>query len=167
MKLLFSPETLTFKFKVPYMKQSAGIQKILGMGIGLKHHRVDYFPYWHRSNSILLGASAAVDGGLVKLWNYSYVDGKHVQEGLCVCEPNQELKVQLRWGVNTDIKIYDDQGWIACSSNLKPTVKSSIFGYLLFPYQEKDGKENKVIPFAPEIWDVKVNGKLIKCKFNK
>ncbi len=62
--LLWNPHTLTFSFEVPEMPASEGVQKILGIAIGLKHHRVDYFPYFHRSNSILLGASAAKDNGV-------------------------------------------------------------------------------------------------------
>jgi hypothetical protein len=162
MKLLFSPKILTFSLKVPSMRATAGVQKIIGMAIGLKHHRVDYFPYWHRSNSILLGASAAVDGGLVKLWNYSYVDGRHVQKEMVSVPPGLILNCRLRWGVNTDILIWDENIKLDFSNVSIKAVKPSCIGYILRPYFETDRPENKVIPFAPTIWDVKCNGMEIK-----
>lgn len=160
--LLINPTVLTFSFEVPEMRASAGIQKILGMAIGLKHHRVDYFPYWHRSNSILLGASAAKDGGIVKLWNYSYVDGKHIQKPMISVEPKTILKAELRWGVNTDVIIYNENGQDDYSTVTIKRPKSSCIGYLLTPYFETDAPENKVMPFSPNISDVRINGKLIK-----
>jgi hypothetical protein len=163
MKLLLNPKVLTFTFEIPAMESTEGVQKILGMAIGLKHHRVDYFPYWHRSNSILLGASAAVDNGAVKLWNYSYVDGKKVQRGMDVYKPGTKLKAVLCWKNLADISIY---------KNDKPTEYSIVsahppqplipVGYLLFPYREQDGKENKRKPFDVRVWDIKCNGKEIK-----
>jgi hypothetical protein len=162
MKLLLNPKTLTFTFEVPYMEKSEGVQKILGMAIGLKHHRVDYFPYFHRSNSILLGASAAKDNGPVKLWNYSYVDGRHVQKEMISVAPKTILKAELRWGVNTDIIIYNETGQDDYSTVSIKRPKSSCIGMLLHPYFETDSPENKVIPFNVRIWDIKVNGKLIE-----
>jgi hypothetical protein len=167
MKLLYNPHTLSFSFEVPEMKATSGIQKILGMAIGLKHHRVDYFPYWHRSNSILLGASAAKDNGIVKLWNYSYVDGKHVQNEMGVYEPKTELNCEIIWDAEfCGVGIYEGLGLVGVSSfDIKN--KPSKIGYLLYPYFETDAPENKVMPFKVNISDVRVNGKFIKCKFNK
>ena len=157
MKLLFAPHTLSFTFEVPFMDATTGIQKILGMGIGLKHHRVDYFPYWHRSNSILLGASASEDNGIVKLWNYSYVDGKHIQKEMGFYAPKNKLRVELSW-IDGDISIYHNDGFEEYSTfdNIGKPCK---LGYILRPYFETDAPENKVMPFDVEIWDVRVNGK--------
>jgi len=163
MKLLINPTTLTFTFEIPSMPATEGVQKILGMAIGLKHHRVDYFPYWHRSNSILLGASAAVKDGPVKLWNYSYVDGVHVQEEMGVFNVGMELDAELSWGKRADIWLYDKGSMVefsvAAHSPPKPLFP---IGYLLNSYFETDAPENKRKPFNVRIWDIKCNGKLIK-----
>ncbi len=163
--LLWNPHTLTFSFEVPEMPASEGVQKILGMAIGLKHHRVDYFPYFHRSNSILLGASAAKDNGIVKLWNYSYVDGKHVQKEMGLFMPKTELKAELSWKYG-DISIYNgkilDEYSTLLGTGIGVPQPLLPIGHLLFPYFETDAPENKVMPFDVRIWDVRLNGRMIE-----
>jgi len=160
MRLLINPTVLTFSFEIPSMPATTGVQKILGMAIGLKHHRVDYFPYWHRSNSILLGASAAVKDGPVKLWNYSYVDGKKVQREMGVYEVGTELQVRLRWNNPiSDIEVRQNNQFMDYSVvSLDPPITLPV-GYILKNYMEEDGNENKQIPFKVNIWDIKVNPK--------
>jgi hypothetical protein len=163
MKLLLNPKVLTFTFEIPAMESTNGVQKILGMAIGLKHHRVDYFPYWHRSNSILLGASAAVDNGAVKLWNYSYVNGKHIQKEIGVYEVGMELDVRLIWE-NIACIVIEKKGNLITHSvtSQNPPQPLIHIGYLLNSYFETDAPDNKRKPFDVRIWDVRINNKLIE-----
>jgi hypothetical protein len=60
---------------------------------------------------------------------------------------------QLSWG--NGIVAVANARW----ESVKAPLISNPISYLLFPYFETDAPENKVIPFSPKIWDVRVNGR--------
>jgi len=105
------------------------------------------------------------------LYLYAYVRGErivkridrlvHVSSTVSVCIQFDNTGMSIDTGVGTL-----DLDYFVCykfSRKINPCKLS----YLLYPYFETDAPENKVIPFAPTIWDVRVNGKMINCKFNK
>jgi hypothetical protein len=99
------------------------------------------------------------------LWNYSYVDGKHVQKEMGFYEVGTELKAELSWRYG-DISIYNgkilDEYDTLLGTGISVPQPLLPIGMLLYPYFETDAPENKVMPFDVRIWDVRVNGKLIK-----
>jgi hypothetical protein len=148
--LLLNPHTLTFSFEVPEMLASEGVQKILGFSRG-----------YHHWNSVRLGIRKEND--YCVLYLYAYVRDERIVKRIGKVAVGSELKVLLRFGRHFASASY---------TNLINTEQSQWhyfapqttmpFGVLLNPYFETDAPENKVIPFDVKIWDVKINGKLIK-----
>ena len=150
--LLLNPHTLSFTFEVPEMDATEGVQKILGFSRG-----------YHHWNSVRLGASAAVDNGDVRLFNYSYLRGARIEESIVVVKPKTELDVVIKWYEGSiDFAIYHEQNHLASETYLHKPFEPCKIGYLLNPYFETDAPENKVMPFKVNISDVRINGKLIK-----
>jgi len=143
MRLLWNPQTLSFTFEIPEMPQTDGVQKILGFSRG-----------YHHWNSVRLGIRKEND--YCVLYSYIYRNGKRIINRMGTAKVGDNLKCVLSWN-NT---IYVRAGWNFDVEG-KPKFSNPI-GYLLMPYQEKDGKENKVIPFKVRIWDIQVNNKPIK-----
>jgi hypothetical protein len=152
--ILINPHTLSFSFEVPEMPATEGVQKILGFSRG-----------WHHWNSVRLGASAAVDNGDVRLFNYSYVKGKRVIEpiGNDVFKPKQWIDVRMTFkGGYTSVDLYYGDKYVASKTYTFIPVFRLPIGYLLCPYFETDAPENKVMPFDVRIWDLRVNGREIE-----
>jgi hypothetical protein len=63
---------------------------------------------------------------------------------------------QLSWG--NGIVAVANVRW----ESIKAPLISNPISYLLRPYFETDAPENKVMPFDVEIWDVRLNGRMIK-----
>jgi hypothetical protein len=143
MRPLWNPHTLSFTFEVPEMPQSEGVQKILGFSRG-----------WHHWNSVRLGIHKEND--YCVLYLYAYARGERTILRLGKFDIGNRVMCQLSW----------DNGVVAVANSKWQGVKAPLIsmpiGYLLFPYFETDSPENKVMPFDVRIWDVKVNGKLIK-----
>ena len=145
--LLWNPHTLTFSFEVPEMPQTTGVQKILGFSRG-----------YHHWNSVRLGIRKEND--YCVLYLYAYVRGERIVKRMGKVAIGSESHVVLRFtrryivcmASNSDI-----DKWHNFTQQLTMPI-----GVLLNPYFETDAPENKVMPFSPKIWDVRVNGRLIK-----
>jgi hypothetical protein len=145
--LLWNPHTLTFTFEVPEMPASEGIQKILGFSRG-----------YHHWNSVRLGIRKEND--YCVLYLYAYVRGERIVKRMGKVAVGSESHVVLRF----------KRGYIVCMASNSDIDKWHYFtpqwtlplGCLLRPYFETDAPENKVMPFDVRIWDVRLNGRLIK-----
>lgn len=164
-KPLYNPTKLSCQLTIGNWAPVKGIQKLIGFGRGLSFHRVPYFPYWHHSNSIRLGYNRASMQHPVKLWMYAYVDGKHIQKEMGLHEVGAVIRPSLYWFSNEMVIHISDAkcNLIEYSREVVDTnALSDCIGFMLYPYAEIDGKENKRTPFEVDIKDLKVNGKMIK-----
>jgi hypothetical protein len=145
--LLWNPQTLTFSFEVPEMPATTGVQKILGFSRG-----------YHHWNSIRLGIRKEND--YCVLYLYAYVRGERIVKRIGKVAVGSEAKVILRWNrrfCSAMVDISDIDQWHYFTPQL-----TMPFGVLLNPYFETDAPENKVMPFGPRIWDVRLNGRMIE-----
>ena len=157
-KFLFNPSVMTFSTTVPDMKPCTGVQKICGFTRGLSFHQVDYFPYWHISNSIVLGCNRSSQASWVRLHLYAYVDGKNVQKEIGMFEAGSKVDARLEWLNSRIIASVGSQynlHWFD-----KP-FKTLPVGWLLNNYAEIDNTNNKT-PFHCTVEDLRVNGREIK-----
>ena len=138
--LLWNPHTLTFTFEVPEMPASEGVQKILGFSRG-----------WHHWNSVRLGIRK--ENHYCTLYSYVYRNGAVYIARIRTVDIGEIVDVELKW----DDSIFVIAGY--GQNKIKAPLISNPISYLLFPYFETDAPENKVIPFSPKIWDVRVNGR--------
>ena len=163
MKPLFNPSVMTFTMVVPDIAPSEGIQKICGFTRGLSFHQVNYPPYWHISNSIVLGCNRSSQASWVKLWMYGYTNGVHFQEALGMFEEGTKINVAEKWDTKkgaASIDIYNKLGEFASMST--PILSKTLpIGWLLGNYAEIDNTNNKT-PFHCPIEDLRVNGRKIK-----
>jgi hypothetical protein len=141
--LLFNPHTLTFKFEVPEMPATEGVQKILGFSRG-----------YHHWNSVRLGIRKEND--YCVLYLYAYRNGKRISKRMGRFEIGKEVMCQLSWG--NGIVAVANVRW----ESIKAPLISNPISYLLRPYFETDAPENKVRAFDVRIWDVRLNGRMIK-----
>ncbi len=151
MKILINPKSLSFSFEIPAMEKSEGVQKILGFSRG-----------WHHWNSVRLGIRKEND--YCVLYLYAYVNGKFI-------EPTDELRLNGKYKQGDNVycmiryektlirlTILQDSVYYSLPYGFKPCK----IGYLLRPYREQDGKDNKRKPFDVRVWDIKCNEKEIK-----
>lgn len=151
---LWNPTKLTCQIVIGNFPASKGIQKITGFTRGLAFHRVDYFPYFHISNSIVLGYNRSENEDTVRLWFYGYINGEHFQELLCEKNVGHKLAVDMQWNRWCCLAaLYDGVGSYRCFKNTG--FKTLPIGYQLFPYAEIDGTETKM-KFEVEIKDLKI-----------
>ena len=163
-KPLFNPSVMTFSTTVPDMKPCNGIQKICGFTRGLSFHQVDYFPYWHISNSIVLGCNRSENEDTVRLWAYGYVDGKHFQELIGYYNVGAKLYIVETWNHQrgmASVDIYNRLGTIIGFKEVPIDNKTLPVGWLLNPYAEIDNTNN-ITPFHCPVEDLRVNGRVIK-----
>jgi len=165
-KFLFNPSVMTFSTTVPDMKPSTGIQKICGFSRGLKFHRVKYFPYWHISNSIVLGCNRDTETSQVRLFMYAYVDGKLIDPKTCVLglfDVGKKIYIRLYWTTSVCmVAIFDDLKTASTHINSKHRFNKTLpVGWLLHNYAEIDNTNNKT-PFHCPVEDLRVNGRKIK-----
>jgi len=163
MKLLLNPTRLTCQITIGNWPAAKGIQKLTGFTRGLGFHRVDYFPYWHISNSIVLGYNRSENEDTVRVWMYGYLNGKHFQTQIAEVKPKDKIEPILRWeqrllGISAIVM----KDGVNIGAEYKHWHKTLPIGFLLNPYAEIDGKENKRTPFLVDIKNLKVNGKLIR-----
>jgi len=154
---LFNPTQMQFQLTIGDWEATKGIQKISGFSRGLKFHKVDYFPYWHISNSIVLGYNRSSQSSYVKLWMYGYTNGKHFQEALGMFDVGTKVDVSEYWDTKrgmASIDIYNKLGVFA-SMSTPITTKTLPVGFQLFPFAEIDGT-NKKKPFDVEITNIKI-----------
>jgi len=164
MKLLLNPTQLTCQITIGNWPACKGVQKLIGLGRGLRFHRVPYFPYWHHSNSIRLAYNRSENKDFVRLWNYSYFKGERLEKHIGDFFVDEKLDVKLIFDNKTIAamvkrlhdNVYSHQGNFYRPNNIGK------FGFLLYPYSEIDGHENKQIPFEVDIKDLKVNGKNVR-----
>jgi len=160
---LFNPSVMTFSMVVPDIAPSEGIQKICGFTRGLSFHRVDYFPYWHISNSIVLGCNRDTKTSQVRLFMYAYVDGKLINPKTCVLglfDEGFKLDCRIKWTGLASIQLQHGNNRVANYST-KVTTKTLPVGWLLGNYAEIDNTNNKT-PFHCEVEDLRVNGRVVK-----
>jgi hypothetical protein len=138
--ILWNPHTLTFTFEVSEMPASEGVQKILGFSRG-----------WHHWNSVRLGIRKEND--YCALYSYVYRNGVRRITRIGTVDIGEVVDVELKWDDNISVVA----GYRFNTIKI-PLIYNPI-GYLLNSYFETDAPENKVIPFSPKIWDVRVNGK--------
>jgi len=158
-KFLFNPSVMTFTTTVPDIPPSEGIQKICGFTRGLSFHRVDYKPYWHISNSIVLGCNRSSQASWVRLHLYAYVDGKNVQKDLGMFEAGTKVFCRMKW--KRDIATIHVNGGGAHVSELILVPKTLPIGWFLNNYAEIDNTNNKT-PFHCQVEDLRVNGRVVK-----
>jgi hypothetical protein len=161
-KPLYNPSVMTFSMVVPDMKPSTGIQKICGFTRGLSFHRVKYFPYWHISNSIVLGCNRDTETSQVRLFMYAYVNGKLIDPKECVLglfDAGVKITPMLTWTKYVcRAEIIQDGHWVAgIHKFVEPTLP---VGWLLNNYAEIDNTNNKT-PFHCQVEDLRVNGRKI------
>jgi hypothetical protein len=148
--LLWNPQTLTFKFEVPEMPATTGVQKILGFSRG-----------YHHWNSIRLGIRKEND--YCVLYLYAYVRGELFIERLGKVAIGEKIKAIISLKRNYySVNIFSF-GQLVYS--LTDSFHGKLFfpiGYLLTSYFETDAPENKVMAFDVRIWNIQVNGKNIK-----
>ena len=158
MKILWNPTQLTCNLTIGDWPACKGIQKITGFARGLSFHRVDYFPYWHISNSIVLGYNRASKTSAVKLWMYCYVNGIHIQKEMGLHEAGTKLTTELSWKY-ADVSIYENGKLKEYETILGNGIgipnKTLPIGYLLNSYAEIDGTEIRM-QFNPDVRDVVV-----------
>jgi len=162
-KPLWNPTQLTCQITIGDWPACEGVQKLIGFTRGLGFHRVDYFPYWHISNSIVLGYNRSENEDTVRIWIYGYLDGVHIQSMLTEKNVGEKLDVCLKWTKFLNAQLHQGKKRVKYYST--PIWNNTLpIGFLLYPYAEIDGPENKRTPFQVDIKDLKVNGKLIKNK---
>lgn len=161
-KPLYNPHTLTCTITVPDMLPSAGIQKIIGIARGLSFHQVDYKPYWHVSNSIVLGCNRSENEDTVRLFAYGYVKGDHFQHLLHEVEPNTKIEADLRFNQYLcSAKVKEKRySWPTYTKMKRTGFKTFPIGFLLNNYAEIDNT-NKQTPFHCLVEDLRVNGRKI------
>ena len=149
MKLLLSPTHLTCSLEIGDWKPVQGVQKIIGFSRG-----------WHHWNSIRLGYNRSENTNFVRLFLYTYVKGKRNEQLIGTWQVGTKLDVELTFKHHVfGAVICGDFGQY---SKVEYAPIWFPIGYLLGSYFETDAPENKVMPFSPKIWDVKINGKMIK-----
>ncbi len=157
-KPFYNPTQLTCQITIGDWPATKGIQKIIGFGRGLSFHRVPYFPYWHHSNSIRLGYNRSENKDFVRLFNYAYLKGENLQKHIGDFFIGDKLDVKLIFDNKTIaamVKRPADNLYHYNGSFYRPNNIGK-FGFLLNPYAEIDGPENKRKAFDVEIKDLKV-----------
>ena len=162
-KFLFNPSVMTFTTTVPDIAPSEGIQKICGFSRGLSFHRVDYKPYWHISNSIVLGCNRSSQARWVRLHLYAYVDGKNVQKDLGMFAVGDKLNIMLKWNESNCYAFVKHKrySYPPYQAFVPTGFKTLPFGWLLGNYAEIDNTNNKT-PFHCPVEDLRVNGRVVK-----
>jgi len=155
---LFNPTQMQFQLTIGDWEPSKGIQKISGFTRGLKFHKVDYFPYWHISNSIVLGYNRDSKTSPIRLFMYAYVKGKQVSKIIGEYMPNTKFKSELRWTNKRGLRIELEHENLSFAGGAYLPIyhKTLPIGFQLFPYYEIDGT-NKKKPFEVEITDIKIS----------
>lgn len=154
MKLLLNPKSLAFKFKVPEMEATEGVQKVMGFSRG-----------WHHWNSIRLGIRKEND--YCVLYMYAYVDGKRIIKRLGKVSIGVEVLSELRFNNGyASVDCYCGNTVVGSYTYTDVPIFTFPIGFFLYPYAEIDGPENKRTPFEVDIKNLKVNGKLIKIQEN-
>jgi len=148
---LFNPTQMQFQLTIGDWEATKGIQKISGFSRGLKFHKVDYFPYWHISNSIVLGYNRASKQHPVKLWMYGYAKGEHYQKELRSYEVGEKISPELKMNKYGHLLCIDDLNSYVLIDNYQTLP----IGFQLFPFAEIDGT-NKKKPFDVEITNIKI-----------
>jgi hypothetical protein len=147
--LLWKPHTLTFSLEIGDWKPVKGIQKLIGFSKG-----------WHHWNSIRLGYNRSENTNFVRIWLYTYVKGKRNEQLIGTWQVGTKLDVELTFKHHVFAAVVcGDFGQYA---KVEYAPIWFPIGVLLNPYFETDAPENKVIPFKVNIFDVRINGKLIK-----
>jgi hypothetical protein len=91
---------------------------------------------------------------------YAYVRGERIIKRMGKVAVGSELMVSLRFTRRYAMASYtnlintEQSQWRYFAPQLTIPI-----GVLLRPYFETDAPENKVMPFSPKIWDLRVNGR--------
>jgi hypothetical protein len=156
-KPLWNPTQLTCNLTIGDWPACTGVQKITGFAKGLAFHRVDYFPYWHISNSIVLGYNRSENKDFARLFNYAYFKGKNLQKHIGDFFVGEKLDVKLLFDDRTIAAMVKrpHENFYSYNANFYRPNNVGKFGYQLFPYAEIDGTEIRM-HFNPEVRDVVV-----------
>jgi hypothetical protein len=149
MKPLLNPTHLACSLEIGDWKPVQGIQKIIGFSRG-----------WHHWNSIRLGYNRSENTNFVRLFLYTYVKGKRNEQLIGTWQIGTKLDVELTFKHHVFSAII--RGEFGQYSKVQYAPIWFPIGYLLRPYYETDAPENKVRAFSPKIWDIRVNGRMIK-----
>lgn len=157
---LFNPTRMQFNLTIGDWEATKGIQKISGFTRGLKFHQVDYFPYWHISNSIVLGYNRDSQSSPIRLFMYAYVDGKLIDPKECIIglvDVGAKVKVNLEITESDYYASVIEPLKIIKTKQIKFDERKTLpIGWQLFPYAEIDGT-NKKKKFEVEITDLKIS----------
>lgn len=148
MRILINPTQMSFKFRVPDLPASEGIQKGKGFSRG-----------WHHWNSVRLGFNRSEGSEYVRLFLYGYYKGKQTSHTIVgLFEPNQTLHAHIFWNENykATIELFDTDGDFKGSADMLTPKSTLPLGYELNPYAEVDGETNERIDFKFEYWDLKI-----------
>lgn len=163
MKLLWNPTVMTFDLEIGNWPPCEGVQKLGGFGKGLAFHRVDYFPYWHHSNSIRLGYNRDTWKSPIRLFMYAYVKGELIDPKECVIgddyKPETKIEATLKFNKYGCAAIVKEKrySWPTKAKVISTNFKTLPIGYQLYPYAETDGTNPKEIPF-----NIKLNNVVIR-----
>ena len=83
--LVCNPRIMTFKFTVPDLPPSEGIQKIAGFSRG--HHHI---------NSVRIGINRSEDSSTCRLFLYTYLNGKQISKYICEVQVGEVCHVTLK-----------------------------------------------------------------------
>ncbi len=136
--LILNPRIMTFKFTVPDMQPSEGIQKIAGFSRG--HHHVD---------SVRIGINRSEHTSTCRLFLYTYLNGKQISKYIGEVQVGELCHVTLKMSRYEYYCIVNDmtQGFSFPSRRTLP------IGYTLKPYAEED-YTGKRIPFKVKVENI-------------
>ena len=136
--LVCDPRIMTFKFTVPDMLPSEGIQKIAGFSRG--HHHI---------NSVRIGINRSEDTSTCRLFLYTYLNGKQISKYICEVQVGELCHVTLKMSRYEYYCIVNEvaQGFTFPSRRTLP------IGYTLGAYAEEDHTGARV-PFKVEVKNI-------------
>jgi hypothetical protein len=136
--LVCNPRIMTFKFTVPDMMPSEGIQKIAGFSRG--HHHI---------NSVRIGINRSEDTSTCRLFLYTYLNGKQISKYICEVQVGELCHVTLKMSRYEYYCIVNEvaQGFTFPSRRTLP------IGYTLGSYAEEDHTGVRV-PFEVEVKNI-------------
>jgi len=136
--LVCNPRIMTFKFTVPDLPASEGIQKIAGFSRG--HHHI---------NSVRIGINRSEDSSSCRLFLYTYLNGKQISKYICEVQVGEVCHVTLKMSRYEYYCIVNEvaQGFTFPSRRTLP------FGYTLGAYAEEDYTGVRV-PFNVDVKNV-------------
>ena len=136
--LVCNPRIMTFKFTVPDLPASEGIQKIAGFSRG--HHHI---------NSVRIGINRSEDSSTCRLFLYTYLNGKQISKYICEVQVGEDCVVMLYM---SRYKYYCIVNEVAQGFTF-PSRRTLPIGYTLGAYAEEDYTGVR-LPFDVEVKNI-------------